>query len=158
MNQFLSFLSALNWADYVVILIVAYTGFKGIKRGFMKETTSLITWILALILSVEFYKPLSNTFESVISTASTRMILAFIAIFIAVLIVGTLTGALLTKLIKMTGLSLPNRIAGMLFGIVKGFLIIVLLVILAKFTALPKDEWWKKSVLIPHAEKVADIL
>lgn len=158
MTQFLSFISSLNWVDYLVILIVAYTGIKGIKRGFMKEMTSLITWILALILSVEFYKPLSNTFESLINTASTRMTLAFIAIFVAILVIGTLSASLLTKLIKMTGLSLPNRIAGMLFGFIKGLLIIILLVILAKFTALPEDGWWKKSVFIPHAEKVAEIL
>ncbi len=158
MNKFLALAASLNWADYLILIVIGLSIIRGIKRGFIKETVSLITWIAALILSIKFHTHLSLMLVKIISSESARSIIAFIAIFVCVLIIGGLAGALLSQLIKKIGLSIPNRLAGVLFGALRGILIIVLFIILARFTSLPKDEWWKNSALIPKGEQIADII
>lgn len=158
MNTLQNFFTSLNWADYLILVIIGLSILRGIRRGFVKEALSLVTWILALVISIKFYTPVSLYLEKLITAPSVRMTIAFVAIFLAILIIGNILSRLLSGLINKIGLSLPNRLIGILFGALRGVLIVVLLIILAKLTAVSKDEWWKKSVLIPQGEKVVEMI
>jgi uncharacterized membrane protein required for colicin V production len=48
-----------------------------------------------------------------------------------------------------------DRLAGLLFGIARGAIIIVILVMLAGLTPLPESPWWVESQLIPHFQALA---
>ncbi|MGH8362720.1 MAG: CvpA family protein, partial [Gammaproteobacteria bacterium] len=47
------------------------------------------------------------------------------------------------------------RSLGVIFGLVRGVVIVAVLVIVAGFTALPKNQWWQESRLIPYAQGAA---
>ena len=59
-------------------------------------------------------------------------------------------------MIRITGLSSTDRVFGMVFGIVRGLLILVAIVYGLQFTAMPEDPWWQNSTLIPHLVLLAD--
>jgi len=63
-----------------------------------------------------------------------------------------------SKLVEKTGLTGTDRSIGMLFGIARGIVLVGILVLLAGFTAVPQDPWWKQSLLISHFQQIADIL
>jgi len=44
----------------------------------------------------------------------------------------------------------------MVFGLVRGLLILVAVVYGLQYTAVPQDPWWQGSLLMPHLELVAD--
>jgi len=53
-------------------------------------------------------------------------------------------------------LSGMDRFLGSVFGICRGILLIAVIVILGQFSGFDNDDWWQSSILIPHAEVVAD--
>lgn len=67
------------------------------------------------------------------------------------LIVGSILNYVVGALIKITGLGGLDRLLGLIFGTVRGGLIILALVILVP-TLVPveQDPWWTASVLIPY--------
>jgi membrane protein required for colicin V production len=56
---------------------------------------------------------------------------------------------LLGESIKTTKLTFTERLGGMIIGVFRGMVIVVVLVMLAGLTALPNDLWWKESKLLP---------
>lgn len=50
----------LNWVDIVLVVIVLISAFVGYKRGFINTLFRLISFLLAVILALLFYKPLAT--------------------------------------------------------------------------------------------------
>lgn len=138
------------WTDWLIIGIVAVSSLFSLKRGFIREALSLVTWVSAFIVARLFATSLSTYLVGYIETPSLRMLAAFAALFVLTLIVGALVGKLITALVSATGLSATDRILGMGFGAVRGGLVVVVIVALLGLTPATEDQWWKDSQLIPH--------
>ena len=138
------------WTDWLIIGIVAVSSLLSLKRGFIREALSLVTWVSAFIVARLFATSLSTYLVGYVETPSLRMLAAFAALFVLTLIVGALVGKLITALVSATGLSATDRILGMGFGAVRGGLVVVVIVALLGLTPATEDQWWKDSQLIPH--------
>lgn len=126
-------------------------------RGFIKEVFSLGFWLLAIWVGLSFSRDLSGFLEPVpvIGSPSARMAASFVMLFVATLILGGLIRFLLGALVKKTGLTFFDRIGGLVFGVVRGMVVVAVIVVLAGFTSLPKDAWWTESKLIPPFQLLA---
>ena len=144
------------WVDYVIIGIVAVSAVISLIRGFVREAISLLGWILAIWAALGFSASLSPFFARFIEVPSLRELAAFLVIFLGVLFVAGVTNFILGLLVEKTGMSGTDRVLGMVFGAARGVLIVALLVVLAGFTKLPADPWWRASILIPHFAQVAE--
>lgn len=142
------------WVDYIIILIVAVSALVSLLRGFLREMVSLITWVVGFWVALRFAHQVGDVF-SIIHNSSVRLMVGFVVLFVIILIVGALVNFLVGKVVQRTGTSASDRILGLIFGLVRGVVIVAVLVILARFTNLPKDPWWHQSRLIPYAESVA---
>jgi len=143
------------WIDYIIIGIISISLIVGLFRGFIKEALALTIWAIAVWASFSFSSELSDLFIDVIAEQSLRIALAGLLIFICILVIGALINYLLGALVDKTGLTGTDRMLGLLFGIARGGIIITLLVMLAGLTPLPKETWWKQSLLIPHFQSMA---
>lgn len=140
----------MNWADWTILAIVGISGLFSIKRGFVKEALSLVTWVTAFIIARLFTDALATVLENYIQTPSFRIASAFSILFIMTLIVGALVSNLVGLLVQATGLSGTDRILGMGFGLARGALLVVIIVALLGGTPAVQDAWWQGSQLIPH--------
>ncbi|MBA4501887.1 CvpA family protein [Marinobacterium marinum] len=140
----------MNWADWTIIAIIAISSLMSLKRGFVREAVSLLTWVTAFVLARLFSPSLSVLLEAYIQTPSLRLVSAFAILFIVTLIAGALVGALFSALVSATGLTSSDRVLGMGFGLVRGGLVIVVMVALLEMTPAVQDRWWLESELIPH--------
>ena len=145
----------MNWADYVVIAVLALSVLMGLWRGFISEVLALVWWALAFWVAWSFAPVLAEHFSESIATPSVRIILAYIVCFVAVLTAAAIVNFVLRKLIAGSGLSGTDRLLGMLFGFVRGWVLVVLLVFLCGFSPFSQDDWWHESRLIPSFERVA---
>ena len=59
------------------------------------------------------------------------------------------------SLIHATGLDIPDRVLGGLFGLARAGLILMLLVVGAAYTPAPEQPWWKSAALTPPLETAA---
>mgnify|MGYP001345725100 CR=1 FL=1 len=53
----------MNWSDLLVVAIIVFFGFIGIKNGFIYSIFKLVSFFVASIVSVKFYPLLSNIID-----------------------------------------------------------------------------------------------
>jgi membrane protein required for colicin V production len=141
----------LNWADWVIIAILGISSLISLKRGFVKEALSLAIWLIAFAVASWFGPRLSPLLTPYLDTPSLRQMAAFAGLFIATLVVGSAVNYLLSTLIKATGLSGTDRMLGVLFGLLRGLIIVMILVLyVPKLVPVNEDLWWQESSLIPN--------
>ncbi|MGD8176455.1 CvpA family protein [Marinimicrobium sp. ARAG 43.8] len=141
----------MNWADWTILSILLVSSLISIKRGFVKEALSLVTWIVAFVIAMLFSDRLAVLLTDLIPTPSIREVVAFVALFAATLIVGAMVNYLIGELVRMTGLSGTDRLLGMIFGLARGLLVVMaLLILLPTIIPMEQDEWWRESALIPQ--------
>jgi membrane protein required for colicin V production len=142
----------MNWADYTILAVLALSVLMGLWRGFIGEVLALLCWILAFWVAWMFGPPLADHFSASISTPSVRVLLAYVVCFVTVLIAGAIVAFLMRKLVEGSGLSGSDRLLGMVFGLVRGFALVTLVVLLMGFTPFRRDPWWNESRLLPNFE------
>lgn len=141
--------------DYLLLAIFALSVLIGLWRGFLSEFISLATWVAAFVVAFVFSEDLGLYLEPYIGLPSVRAVLAFGGLFLVTLILGALLNILVTQLVRGTGLSGTDRLIGFVFGGLRGAALIAVLILLATLTPLPRDAWWRQSVLIPYFEPIA---
>jgi membrane protein required for colicin V production len=139
-----------NWADWVILGIVVVSCLLGLMRGLIKEALSVANWIIALLVAVTFRDPLASLLINQIETHSLRQIVAFSSLFVTTLMVGALVNYLIGELVKITGLSATDRVLGMVFGFLRGFVVVMaILLLIPPIISIDQDRWWSESLLIP---------
>ena len=147
---------AFTWVDWAIIAIIAISSLISLKRGFVKEALSLVTWIIAGVVAWMFGGALSQHLTDFIEMPSARVIAGCAILFVATLLVGALVNFLISELIRVTGLSGTDRFLGMVFGGARGALLVVVLTGLLSLAPVQQDPWWQQSSLLPHFLMVAD--
>ncbi|TRX75712.1 CvpA family protein [Pseudomonas mangiferae] len=145
-----------TWVDWAIIAVIAVSSLISLKRGFVKEALSLLTWIIAGAVAWMFGGALSQYLVDYIQTPSARIIAACAILFVATLLVGALINFLIGELVRVTGLSGTDRFLGMVFGAARGGLLVVVAVGLLSLAPVQQDPWWQQSSLLPHFLMVAD--
>lgn len=143
------------WIDFAIIGLISISLITGLMRGFIKEVFSLGFWLLAVWIGLSFSRDLAGFLGPMVSSPSARIAASFVMLFVVTLILGGLIGFLLGALLKKTGLTFSDRIGGLVFGVVRGMVVVAVIVVLAGFTSLPKDAWWTESKLIPPFQLLA---
>ncbi|HZJ81672.1 MAG TPA: CvpA family protein [Guyparkeria sp.] len=144
--------------DWILLAIVLVSTAIALVRGFIREVISLITWIAAFGIALGFSQAAAVLVPDVVDIPSARVAIAFVALFVIVLILGGIISWAISRMVETTGLSGTDRSVGMVFGLLRGVLIVAGLLLLAGFTALPGENLWQDSLLIPHFQVVAQWL
>lgn len=142
---------AFNWVDWVLLAVVVVSALISLKRGFLREALSLLIWFAAILLSLMFYKPLAILLQPYIESPSLQQIAAIIGLFVLCLLVGGLLSFLLSQLVALSGLGGTDRLLGMVFGALRGVIVVVVVLMLGKrMLPLEQEVWWQQSQLLPH--------
>jgi len=142
-------------ADYVILGLVGLSATVSLLRGFVREALSLAGWVLAFWVALTFTRDVAAILPPSISVPSARLAVGFLALFFGTLLAAALVNFLAAQLVERTGLSGSDRLLGVVFGVARGAVIVAILVLLAGFTALPQDPWWRASALLPHFQQMA---
>jgi membrane protein required for colicin V production len=140
--------------DYAVMAVIGLSALRGMWKGLLSEVFGLVGWVVAFFVAAHFvgsvvpYIPANWP-----GGALTQWMIAFVLIVGGVLLVSSVASALLTRITEVTGLRGIDRSLGLLFGVVRGAILVVVLVALAGLTELPQMEFWRKALLRPAVEQ-----
>jgi membrane protein required for colicin V production len=129
-----------HWVDLTIAGIIGLSILTGLVRGFVKELISLCVWILAIWVAYTYSQTFSTLLTPYIKDSTIKTVIAFVALLFSVLIGGAIFNALFSFFLKRTGLGGTDRILGMGFGFIRGVLIVSVLIVAVKFTAIPNQE------------------
>lgn len=154
------------WFDAAILLIVAFSALVGLFRGLIKEAVSLSAWILGIWIAMQFSGAFAQLLPDSLQEVNVgigelrfkienmRIGIAMVVLFIVTLIVGSIVAALLRRLVHMAQLGVLDRLLGIAFGVLRGGVIIVGIVLLAGLTSIPSYPFWTQSEFIPHFQEM----
>ena len=150
---------ALAHFDYFVIGIIALSGLIAFFRGFVQETLSLLLWVFAFAAAMFLNVYLDPYFVDYIDNAEIRRILTIISVFVGIIFLGGFLIKLLRGLVHWSGMGGLDRLLGVLFGLFRGMLLIVVIYLVlpaefkqSKFISESQSSTYLKKY-VPMAEK-----
>ena len=144
----------LNSADWFILVVLIASGIISFTRGFTKEFLSLFLWVSAFIaaISLEFLAtPRINEF---IGNEEISKIISYIFVFVVFIFVGGIVIKFISKLIKWSGASGFDRFLGVLFGLIRG-LIVLFVIFLLLPSSLKTTDLISNSKITPIIQKYA---
>jgi membrane protein required for colicin V production len=148
----------MTWFDYAVIAIVGLSVLLSIIHGLAREILSLASWVVAFLVAEVYATDVAPLLPAVIANPSVRLLAGFLCVFLAVLVAMTLLAIALSKLIKTAGLGFVDRALGGVFGLARGLAIVMIAVLLAGLTSLPRQPAWRHAILSAPLVTLADLI
>ena len=141
--------------DLVVITIVGLSVLLSVIRGLVREVLALAAWVVAFFGANLLAGKAVPFMPDALASDELRLLAAFVCVFIVVLIAMSLLAMLASKLVQNAGLGMEDRLLGAGFGLARGLLVVLILVLLAGLTPLPRQAVWGNAMLSGPLESVA---
>jgi len=141
--------------DYGVLFIIGSSVLLSVMRGLVRELLALAGWVVAFVVANVFSETVSSWLPDSLGSASVRVLAAFVLLFVGVLVVMALFARLVRSLVHGAGMSVEDRILGGVFGLARGLLVVMTVVLLAGLTSLPRQPVWNNAMLSAPLEALA---
>lgn len=128
----------MNYIDIVLVLLLVFSAISGFRKGLIVELASLAALILGIWGAIEFSDVTSNFLVENFHLKSDHLnIISFIVTFVVIVILVHIIGSVVNKMVETVMLGFLNKLAGMVFGIVRAALI--LSIVLVVFDKIDED-------------------
>lgn len=145
------------WYDIFIIAIIGAAFLYGFLKGILSEIFALVGLVLGFVVGLKCSFLIKPYLLPVFKNETTALIVSFIVLFLATAAVIILIGILFKKAIRFIKLSWLDRLAGGVFGIIKGIIISGLISLLI-FAFLPGGKSFiNKSKLGRHVVSIVNI-
>jgi len=131
--------------DYVFLLILVVSVLISVIRGLVREVLSLLSWVGAFIVAKYGAPVVAVWLSGLIAHPKIRIGFSFVLVMVASVMLFSLLSLQIVKLVKMTGLRSTDRALGAFFGLARGALVGVVLVLVASLTPLPREQYWREA-------------
>lgn len=124
----------MHWFDIGAGLALAVGGLWSFFRGLTREVISILGLVTACVLSAWGASSVAVALEPLLAPPWLRQAIGLSSIFLLTVIGYVLLAKVVRRMVKAVGLSLPDRVLGGLFGLLKvAVLISALVIVLSKF-------------------------
>lgn len=130
----------------ILVLLVLFTSI-GALRGMLREFLSLSVWVLAIGSGWLFADAVGSWFE-LLADVELRRLLGFLTVVFTMLAALSLVAFVVRKLVPRPVPGLTDRGVGAAVGAVRGAAVVIVMVLLAGLTSLPKKDDWRDSMLV----------
>lgn len=154
----------MNYIDIILGIALLAGAIRGFSKGFVYELASLAGILLGIFAAAIFATTVAGILSEFVSwSPGTIRLVAFVGLFLLVLVLAHIIGHLISGLIKVMGINILNRFAGIGAGVLKTALVLSIILILFNHfnttTFLLSDETRNSSLLYNRiANLVPDIL
>jgi membrane protein required for colicin V production len=146
----------MNSTDYLVIAAIVLSAVVGAARGFLREAIAVAAWLIGLLIAWHFSDLIAPHLGGLLGQSDVRPWAARIIIMLLVLLFAAALGAVIGHFVRLSIFSGMDRLLGFLFGLLRGFVLLGVFVILGQLLRLEGERWWQGSLLIPYGESMAN--
>jgi len=111
-------------------LLLAFSAINGFRKGLIVELASLAALILGIWGAIEFSDITSEFLVENFNMNSDHLnIISFVVTFVGIVILVHIVGNVVNKLVETVMLGFVNKLAGLVFGILKSALILSIILV-----------------------------
>lgn len=150
----------INLADLIVIIVLIVSGIFAFVRGFVHEVFAIGSWIAATFVTLYAFPHAQPLVEQYIPTEFFASLVTGVVIFLVSLIAFSMATRLLSNRVQQSSLGPLDRSLGLLYGFVRGAVIVVLAWLSLNFL-MPEEEmfdWVQEARSRPLVERGAELL
>lgn len=148
-NSYLNQLAAFNAFDWMLVLLLVWSVVLAFTRGIIRELFGLAGTILGLLLAAWNYPALAAWLSRWITSPVAAEIAAFLLIAVLVMAACTLLGRLVRGTAHTVGLGFLDRLAGAGFGLLRGG-VLGIGILMAATAFFPPQTFIAKSRIAPY--------
>jgi membrane protein required for colicin V production len=130
----------MTWVDLVVLGVLALSALLALLRGFVREVLGIGAWVGALLAAIWAFPYARPRVREWLGSPDLVDPVAFGAVFLVVLLVLLLLSGWIGALVRRSVLGGLDRTLGLVFGLVRGAVLVVFAYIGAGMV-IPVDRW-----------------
>ena len=136
---------ALHWIDWTLLAVLLLSVGIGLMRGLVFEVLSLAGWLVAWFAAQWAVPQLAPHLPIGAPGSSLNLAASFALAFFAVLIVWALLARLVRMLIHATPLSVPDRLLGAVFGLLRGAVLLLAVATVVELSPAAQSNAWRSA-------------
>ena len=144
-------LTTLDWVTLGVLLASLVLG---AWRGLVYEVVSVAGWVAGFVLAQWFAPEAAKRLPLSGLSDSLRHAAGFVAVFVASLFAAALLAWVTKKLVEAMGMRPVDRTLGAAFGLIRGMVLLLAIVVVVDMTPLKTDAWWREARSVGVLEAV----
>lgn len=151
----------MNFLDLIILGVIGLSTLLAFSRGFIKELLSILGWIGAVIATVAFFAPGRIMVRQFIPNELLADITTGIGIFVVTLVLCGMLNHWISAQVRGNGLGALDRSLGLVFGLVRGSVIVCAAFVLGAWFEPDRAQWpemAKSARLLPTVERGAAFL
>ncbi len=138
-------LPALGWVDWALLAVLALSMLVGVVRGFIFECLSLAGWLVAWFAAQWAAPWVAARVQVAVAGSPVNHGLGFALAFVGALVGWALLARLIRMLIHATPMSLPDRLLGAGFGLLRGGVLLLAVAMAVQMTPAAQSKDWQGS-------------
>jgi membrane protein required for colicin V production len=144
----------LNITDWAIVIVLIASGLMSLSRGFTKEFLSLFLWFFSFIAALSLGHLATPKVSTIIGNDEIAKIISYVLIFILFIVGGSFLIKFISKLVRWSGASGFDRFLGVLFGFMRG-LILIFVVFLLLPGSFKQSDLYMNSKISPLIDEYA---
>ena len=144
----------LNLADWFILIVLIASGIISFARGFTKEILSLFLWLAAFIAAISLEYLATPKINEYIGNEEISKIISYIVVFLIFIFIGGMIIKFISKLIKWSGASGFDRFLGVVFGLMRGSIVLFVIFLLLP-SGIKTTDLINNSKITPIIQKYA---
>lgn len=130
----------LTVVDWIVIGIIAVSALLAMVRGFVKEVLSVVAWVGAILGTLYGFGLARQIAAKFIEWPQVADIVAGVVLFVAIIVALSMLSSAIGKAVQSTQLNLLDRSLGLLFGLLRGGVVVCLAYLLLSLVLPVKEQ------------------
>jgi membrane protein required for colicin V production len=118
----------MNWLDVILLLILAASVIGSFRKGLSRQVIQLASVVLGILLGAWFYGTAASYLAPYVSSHTAASLGGFLIVFGGVFFLGAMVSWTVGKFLRVTGLSIVDHLLGAAFGLLRGTLVAVALI------------------------------
>ena len=136
----------MTWVDWAIVFFLVVSVLGGLQQGFFRSVCSLGGLALGLVLAAWNYPRVAALLRPFVHIEDVANAIGFLLIALVVMALAATLGSILAKTLRKLGLGCLDRLAGGIFGLLQGALMVTLCILVA-VAFFPTAHWLTEGKL-----------
>ena len=124
----------MNYIDIVLVILLVFAAISGFRNGLIAEIVSLAALVLGIWGAIEFSYVTSDFLVENLNLKSDHLgIISFVVTFVVIVILVHIVGNVVNKMAEAMMMGFINKLAGLVFGVLKAMLILSIVLMVFDF-------------------------